>query len=51
MLRVAGLFRTEANKNPAENLLWPPAVLPSVTCLSGGRYPQKARGNQTVRDS
>lgn len=27
-LRVAGLIRTEANENPVENLLCPPAALP-----------------------
>lgn len=37
MLRAAGLFRTEANENPAENLLWPPAALPFCNLPEWGK--------------
>lgn len=48
MLRVAGLIRAEANKNPVEILLWPPAALPFCNLPDWGKV--SLEGEETRLD-
>lgn len=43
MRRVAGLIRTEADENPAENLLWPPAALPFCNLPEWGKVSSEGK--------